>query len=356
MKETESATHSPPSLPLEESGSPALPTSPATGSTRRLPYSLLVLLLIVLGAGNAAWLWREKNTLEEFRSGQLRDQRRHTDSNMKEFNQIKRELGALTDQQIELEQRLAERVLDPIRQNTQWALAEIEYLLIIAQHRLLLETDPKRALRAMELANARLQHLDGNGLDEVREQFELDLNALREAAERTGFQGLGRQLFRLGQSFGHLPLRSPTREQKATEPAADELASAEPYPLWKKASLWLWREFSGLLRVYPQNAGAAQSSMPLVIREHAYRLARLELESARLALLYQDRVNFLSSLEVLDELLREHYDLEDSSVNATRALLEKMKATELEPELPQLSSSLESLRFYRRTLDEHKWD
>ena len=85
----------------------------------------------------------------------------------------------LERKQIEHSEALVSLYQDKRGSNEDWALAEVEYLLIIAMHRLLLEEDVMTALAAMEAADLRLKDLGNPGLLPVRQQLATDINQLR---------------------------------------------------------------------------------------------------------------------------------------------------------------------------------
>src|SRR3989304_4072194 len=64
--------------------------------------------------------------------------------------------------------------------NEDWALMEVEFLLIIAMHHLELERNIDAALGAMQAAGLRLRRLGGDALDPVRKQLRSDMEQLQE--------------------------------------------------------------------------------------------------------------------------------------------------------------------------------
>jgi len=79
-----------------------------------------------------------------------------------------------------------------------------------------------------------------------------------------------------------------------------------------------------------------------------YQNLRLELESARLSLLRRDTENLHASVASLQEWLKEYFDKNDPAVVNVMATLQQLSSIDLEPPVPDISSSLESLRAYMR--------
>ncbi|MFB3116852.1 MAG: uroporphyrinogen-III C-methyltransferase, partial [Gammaproteobacteria bacterium] len=71
-----------------------------------------------------------------------------------------------------------------------------------------------------------------------------------------------------------------------------------------------------------------------------------ELESARQSVLRLDSENLRASIDFIQFWLRQYFDTSDSSVVNVMETLDKMRSVELKPALPDISSSLESLRAY----------
>jgi uroporphyrin-3 C-methyltransferase len=75
---------------------------------------------------------------------------------------------------------------------------------------------------------------------------------------------------------------------------------------------------------------------------------RLELESARLSVLRADTGNLRASIVLIKSWLRQYFDTRDSAVINVMETLDQMQLIELKPALPDISSSVETLRAYLR--------
>ena len=127
--------------------------------------------------------------------------------------QSQRESQGLKNQVTILQQQqssMAENFESIFRQqnmgNSDWALAEIEYLLIVATHRLQLERNVPLALAAMQAADDRLKNNNDPGLLSVRQQLTSDMNALK-AVEAVDIAGLVLFLSDLVDRVSDLPLQ-----------------------------------------------------------------------------------------------------------------------------------------------------
>ena len=118
-------------------------------------------------------------------------------------------------------------------------------------------------------------------------------------------------------------------------------------PVWKKIPRLLWQEIKSLVVI--KRAGEAKQALLLPGEEYFLsQNLRLELESARLSVLRADSGNLRASIVLIQSWLRQYFDTNDSAVINVMETLDQMQAIELQPALPDISSSVESLRAYLR--------
>jgi len=255
----------------------------------------------------------------------------------------------LQQKQSEQSDALASLYRDKQGDNEDWAIAEVEYLLIIAMHRLLLEGNVITALAAMEAADLRLKGLGDPGLLPVRQQLVADMNQLR-AVNHADIAGMAIYLAELVDLAADLPLHSEaiTKENAALtadENQIDDGLAADP--IWKRIPRLLWQEIKSLIVI----KRTEEVEQALLLPGEEYFLTqnlRLELESARLSVLRADSGNLRASVVLIQSWLRQYFDTNDSAVINVMETLDQMQAIELQPALPDISSSVETLRAYLR--------
>ncbi|MGH8120527.1 MAG: uroporphyrinogen-III C-methyltransferase [Gammaproteobacteria bacterium] len=227
--------------------------------------------------------------------------------------------------------------------NEDWALAEIEFLLIIATHHAQLEHDPGAALAAMQTAELRLRGMDNTALEPVREQLARDIDRLQEVSI-PDIKGLALMLADLADRADRLPLAGTgSAADKPAQAAVTEEQESAPQGFLKI----LWQELQGLV-VIRHDAGG-QPALLLPGQEYfVYQNLRLELESARLSLLRRDTENLHTSVSILLQWLGKYFDKDQRAVIDARESLRPLSSINLDPPLPDISSSLESLRAYMR--------
>ena len=223
--------------------------------------------------------------------------------------------------------------------NKDYALAEVEHLLIIASYNLQLDHDVATALAAMEAADLRLNGLNDPRVLDVRQQIISDMNALR-SLNQADLSGLGLYLSDLISRVDELPLKenllleAPELENEEVEQQANSFSQF--------FSL-VWQELKSLVIISRDKDVARARLLP----DEVYFLRaniKLELANARFAVFNRDTDNLHASVEHIQHWITEHFDMTDAAVKNIYDSLVRMKSMELAfPEM-DISSSLESVR------------
>jgi uroporphyrin-3 C-methyltransferase len=329
---------------------------PTQKKYRGLSFALIFLILIGGLTAGGAYLWKElqktRADLAELGNNvqaQEQSQTGLTSGNIAAMADMKDVIKQLQKNQSKQSDALASLYRDIQGDNEDWAIAEVEYLLIIAMHRLLLEKDVISALAAMEAADLRLKNLGDPGLVPVRQQLVSDMNQLR-AVNHADITGMAVYLAELVDLAADLPLNSEVLTKASTALASDENRINEgpdAEPIWKKIPRLLWQEIKSLVVI--KRTGEAKQA--LLLPDEEYFLTqnlRLELESARLSVLRTDTGNLRASIMLIQSWLRQYFDTNDSAVINVMETLNQMQLIELQPALPDISSSVETLRAYLR--------
>ena len=219
----------------------------------------------------------------------------------------------------------------------EWKLAEVEYLLRVANHRLLMEQDVATALGLLQAADGILEALDDLVLHPVRAALADEMLALSRS-EGADVQGLYLRLDALKRQLETLALARP--QYRLAEP---EEAPNEPSGVLDAVAA----EFRQLVRFRRIDTPAK----PLLAPKEAVYLElnlRLMLEQAQLAALKRDQVVFDSSLGSALEWVRNYLALDDPDVQDTLLALADLRQVQLDVPLPDLSASLNALVQVRR--------
>jgi uroporphyrin-3 C-methyltransferase len=241
-------------------------------------------------------------------------------------------------EQLELEAAL-NRLRTRIGQDRRdWTVAEAEYLLAIANRRLQLEQDVRTALAALEIADARLMYLADPAYHPVREQIAIELRALR-AVPQADRQGLALELSALASAVDSLSLPGAPKRSEIKSAASGEREIND----WRSFISALWSDIKGLV-TFRQGVDAA---VPLLAPEQQYFLRtnlRLQLESARLALLQKESEVYRSALNDASAWLNTYFEPGDAATQGMKEALGRLQAEKIVTPLPDISTSLHTLR------------
>ena len=249
--------------------------------------------------------------------------------------------------QTEVMQKAVDQVNEKIGSSSnEWLLAEAEYLMRIANHRLTFNQDSNTAAAALQQADEKLRDSGDLGLIGVRDKLAAEINQLK-AFEPVDIAGMAASLQSLSQQVEQLKLKGITLTHGETgETAADE-------PMGRNLDSLLsdsWRGFRELM-VIRKHDQPVSAMLPPSQQYFLYQNLRLQLESARLALLRQENILFKSSLDTAIEWLNSFFDGEDNATSQMLATLTQLKNTELDPALPNISASLNLLTQYRENAE-----
>lgn len=252
---------------------------------------------------------------------------------------------ALDELRGELAAALVTRRHDEPRDARDWKLAEAEYLLRIANGRLLMERDVAAARQLLAAADALLEELDDFALHEVRTALATERLALAQASAATP-QTLFLGLEAVKDALAGLPTKPPSSfeaDAPAATSAAGSDAEGEAPTVWQQ----LRERLAGL---FEYRTRASLPPRPLLRPDEALYLElnlRLALERAQLGALRSDAVLYTASLASARRWLAEYVDMEDPRTKAIAA--ELAPRAELDAPLPDISRSLALLREVTRS-------
>jgi len=254
---------------------------------------------------------RQAQSLTEFAAGQ------------------RRERDASAEQLLEAVNQLATQA-PPSRR--EWKVAEVAYLLRIANHRLLMERDVEGALTLLRGADAILVELDDFSLFQVRAQLADEVVSL-ENVESNDVQGLFLRLEAVKTELGRQQQQLPSFEEDQTEPEQD-------------AGFWsaLVDQLGGYLRFRRFDGATVQ---PLLAPDEAVYLElnlRLMLERAQLAALRREQIVYEQSLQTAADWIATYLDGDDPDIARVLEELSTMSAVALDQPLPDISGSLTALK------------
>lgn len=336
-----------------------VPDIEANSSSSGIPAwtGLIALLVALLTAVGAAYLWQEQRTQQassqrlitlqmalDTRSRELADLSNTVDSMNAAAQQFDNQLNTLTrqvDGQLEdLPLRIAriERTLDEIpgvanQARSAWMLAEAEYFMRIANAQLSLTGNVEVSQRALALADEKLRDLADPGLTRVRSLLSDEQTALR-AVPRPDAEGIILALGSLARALDTLPLDrdAPGRFGSTGSAGKDESGLQRAWRVITEAFFSIISVKRDDNTITPLMSAAEESML--------IRSLDIELQIGRLALIRNERDLYLRSLQAVTERLNRYFDTDSAEVIAALATVEKAATVELPDELPNISGSL----------------
>ena len=224
-----------------------------------------------------------------------------------------------------------------------WRIAEIEYLLRVANYQLTLLRDHNSAISTLDTADSILRELDDFTLAHVREQIAREKQSLKNL-QTIDVQGLYFELEALKHNIRNLRFKLPefiSEDTDSNEPMPSRSASEEETISWWSAAL---DELASLVKVRRHENEVVRpllSSLDaLAIRERLI----LALERAQFALLHHDDKIYRQTLSDMTSILATHGDIAEHLTMETLTRLEELASSSIEFNVPNISGSLEAIR------------
>jgi uroporphyrin-III C-methyltransferase len=280
--------------------------------------------LATIESGEQAVLAGQKETQENLREAQAK------------ITLLESRIAESQTQQAALEALYRE--LAPARD--EWALTDIEQVLLLASQQLQLAGNVPSALAALQLADSKLQRLGRPEFTPLRRALAHDMDRLK-AVPYVDVAGLSLRLDQAIAIVGTLPL---ALEQRVPDSRAQTPPVARPdEPAWRRFVRDVWQDVRGLVRI----ENLDRPELPLLAPQEQFFLRenlKLRLLSARFDLFLRDQAGFHADLTAADAWLHKYFDTRAPSVQSLLALIQQLQATEMAVEVPDLVRSLEAVR------------
>jgi len=306
---------------------------------------LAIVLLLILSAVSSWWLYQQLQKSQQLQQQQIVTLGTDSEALAQALQQSQNQLGNVHQKQQQMAEQLSElqarEKLSSADIMRQWALQEVDYLLNIANQRALLAHDVAGAVEAMAMADQQLEDLSDYRLHPLRALIAEDMMAL-DALANMDISGMALQLQIAAKRVNTLrvskgPEVAANASFEMTEPATDST--------WKQALNDVWKQLRSLVVIRHDQSGEAAVLVPEQ-RYFLYQNLRLQLESARLALLNADVSSYKHSIETAMAWLQRYFtgDERDAMLNTLTALQQE----QINIAIPDISASLNWLREYQR--------
>jgi len=308
-------------------------------------WFLLFLMLLLAGASAAGgyYFWEQQQQQASEIAAQQYSIQQLTSEFKTANKKIKNNANSLVNntaysadlkKQIEQTQVISQRAINVVNRNQRdWALAEIDYLLRIAHQRIAVAKDIAGAIAALKGADERIEQLGDLTLFKIRKQLSKDIGSLN-AIHQADVNGISLALDQAIAYLPELPFKTAKDEIKIqfTENDAVEQPLVEDKTFVD--SLLETVKQIGDIKVHQRSIQAASSAQQ---QNQIEQLLRTYFLGARLAALRFDQTQFLHEITQAQEILRLHYDEKDNRIQQLKKILSGYSAMQLSPDLPELT-------------------
>ena len=329
--------------------------------------ALLLALLAIAGVVYLYWL--------QLQSGdQLQQSQQNTTSELngaltKSQQQFEQQISALSQKLSALENKasqdqsnvneLQKRLTQSIQQVTaaqnnnreDWLLAEVEYLLRLANQRVLMEQTPRGALQLLRSADKILSETDDVTIYEIRKAVAADIAAL-EAVPELDTEGVFLRLGALSTQVDQLQV-IPLTEQHKLPDLLDQMNSEEFASSWSSDIKEAWATLSDKASQLIVIQDRSEPVEPLLSPQQSYYLQQnlhLMLEQAQLSLLQRKPKSYLNSLTKAQQWVGTYFEQNDSNTQALLKALKELEQVDVAPQMPNISGSLAALKNYVKAM------
>jgi len=220
-----------------------------------------------------------------------------------------------------------------------YVLAEAEYLLKLADQRLLIERNPETATNLMRTAQGLLAQLEDGRLLSVREQLAQDIQLL-SAIPNVDLLGIQAELMALDLVLNELKLPVRRLNLETDAPTEDDVQK-------------FIDSLSAFIRIREVNAPIT----PLVSASDAGRareVLRLSLEQIKVALVREDQELFDAGLAQAKRLSRHFFDVTEGAGMTVVTVLSTLEDTQIARNIPDAARGLRALKAYRDALTQER--
>lgn len=264
----------------------------------------------------------------------------------------KEAIASVSDEQAKVTQKLAgikqsshQQSLADASQKSLWALAEVEYLIRLAIHKISFDKDPKTAATILMTADGVLSRIDEPAFLDLRKKLATKLFAVKSlpSFDREGIMVKLSAISLQVPEFAIVKLQAPGLMQD--KPEADTVAETG----WEQQLQKSWTSIKAALPVRRVDL----KELPLISPKESFYLRQhllLILEQAQLALMKNDVALFNGHIDRASALLTQYFDQDDAKTTATLEAFADFKSVVIAWEQPELADMVTEIR-----LLESKW-
>jgi len=225
-----------------------------------------------------------------------------------------------------------------------WKLAEAEYLVRLANQRLLMEKDIDGAETLLISADSILADMKDPILFDTRRALAKDIQALK-STRSFDLEGVYLQLEALTSQVSSLPQKEPSKLfNQEFNPTQSESNTDDEQSSYTQALMQnVWQTLRSLV-VINYNSKPIKPLLPPTEYQQLITGIQLQVNVAQLALMKQESSVYQIALEHIANAVNEHFDIDSAAVSGYLTSLTALQQINVSPELPLPRDSLTSMK------------
>ncbi len=333
--------------PKSEKKNSAKPLSEKSAPTNAGIYTLIFFITIaMLGGFYLLWQNQQESLVKQQALTKTIDQQLQ---NIKQQQTTAREENLKQIEEIHtFQENLRHNLTNLIRNKkhlrNDWLMAEAEYLVQLANLRLLLEKDVTTATVALKAADARLAEVADPALLSVRKILNNDIQALNNVP-KIDLAGLSVTLSALSNNIPNLPLLTPDPKTHKINQQEKSSSSSQVKSI-KDLPAAIWKDIKSLVVIRHHEKPLEPLLAP---NQHFFLIQNLSLllEQARLALLNGHNEIYQERLATTKKWIKQYFDTEHNVTRNMLANINELQKLDIDPPLPDISSTFSAIKKYR---------
>lgn len=225
----------------------------------------------------------------------------------------------------------------------EWLLSEVEYLMKMADHRILMKEDVKGAIGLLESAESVISKMPvaDSGLNNVRIAINKDIVSM-EIYKGVDVPGTYAQLVALDTLVDKLPMvpLESSDDENAAESVIDVIESDNSFIAKVNSSMGEY------LTIRRYSDDELENMLTEGQRSNLKDSLHLSLEQAQTAILRGDQSIYDASLKKVQRGLSSHFKADDYRVDMAKVKLNKLQDVKIENDLPDIAVSQQELKRY----------
>lgn len=336
----------------------AASNSPRVKKSRIGQWIALLLLLVI--AGLSIFLWYQYQAINKLNAN-LASQIAAVETKRKALEakvaddlavQSKQTQSDVTELTQRLDSTASKVVALTNMSHDDWKLAEVDFLLRMANQRILMEHEATNSLALAQSANSVLAEMQNADLFPARKKLTEEIEALK-LASKVDREGIYLQLLAITQQIENIPLIEPLFEEDEESIAAmdqgEEVVSPTVWQRVKNMSKQVWHKLSIYVRVRDQGR-RVDAILPPEDQLYLKQNLRLMLEQAQIGLLREEQHVYQASLDKAQNWIRDYYPLNDQAQIVLNDL-DLLKKNNVQQPLPDFTGSAALVKEYLRQKD-----